>query len=127
MAVYELHCEFDVTRRIGWSDDDLGKHIDEVYGILHQGKDVLKIDTRADLDTGLTEMTLRFRDWLTDDPNHVGRVILGVAISAAGAEHEGLLPIGESSGSGTGAKRYRGIKLPRWKLRNATSSRALDD
>lgn len=126
MAVYELHCEFEVTRRIGWSDDDLGTHIDDVYEVLHQGNDVLKIDSRADLDTGLTTITLRFRDWLTDDPGHVGRVILGVAIATAGAEHEGLLPIGEAAGSGTGRNRYRGIKLPMWKLRKATSSRALD-
>ncbi len=127
MTLYELHCEFDVTRRIGWSDDDLGDHIDEVYETLHQGKDVVGIDSRADLDTGMTEITVRFRDWITDDPEHVGRVILGAAISSSGAEHEGLLPIGRAAGAGVGAMRYRGIKLPHWKLRAASAAPVADE
>jgi hypothetical protein len=122
MITYELAIEFDVTRRIGWSDDDLGRHIDDVFERLHQARGMLSIDGTADLDTGRSVIAMRYTDLLEDDPEHAGRVILGVAIRACGAGHQGLLPFAEEARARPERNQWSGLRTPMWSVRQVTTS-----
>lgn len=127
MITYELAIEFDVTRRVGWSDDDLGLHIDEVFERLHQARGMLSIDGEADLDTGRSVVSMRYTDLLEDDPEHQGRVTLGVAIRACGAGHQGLLPFGEEAKVKPERNQWSGLRTPMWSVRQVTTSKVSTD
>ena len=80
MTDYRLRCEFDVLRRIGWSDEELGIHIDDVFERLRQSTEVRAIETEADLDTGRVMLDLSVdRDQSCGSPprghpSHVRRI-----------------------------------------------------
>ena len=120
MPGYRLECEFDIVRRIGWSDDDLGLHIDDVFDRLHQANGVDGIDARADLDTGRSIIEVRYEASRDEDPEHLGRTTLGVAIRASGGTHNGLLPFGEEAGLRPDRPQWSGLRTPSWNVRQVT-------
>ena len=119
MTDYRLRCEFDVLRRIGWSDEELGTHIDGVFERLRQSTEVRAIETEADLDTGRVTLHLSVRSWEPNRNLHA-RTILSVAIRAARARHEGIFSLAEESkmmGSKTVA--WSALRGATWRLRRA--------
>jgi len=116
METFELVCEFDVVRRIGWSDEELGEHIDAVFERLHQADAVREMEAEADLDSGRT--TLSMTIWtVSDDPRHVACAVLGVAIRSCGGVHVGLLSLGEEGTLRTKRNQWSGLKTPTWNIR----------
>jgi hypothetical protein len=120
VATFQLECEFDIVRRIGWTDDDLGLHIDDVFDRLHQAAGVDGIDAHADLDTGRSTIAMRFEASRDDDPDLQGRTTLSVAIRAAGGAHNGLLPFREEAGLRPERAQWSGLRTPTWNVRQAT-------
>lgn len=118
MQEYSLECEFDVTRRIGWSEDDLGTHIDEVVEYLRQSSDVTAIDVTADLENGRTTVTIDFASWEMHLHEHATGTV-AVAIRAAGGKHDGLLPFAEEAHLKQDGKGWSALKSPTWLLRRA--------
>lgn len=127
MIMYELSSEFDVSRRIGWEDVDLGVHIDEVMDYLRQAQGVLSMDARADLDTGRVHLVMRYESLVTDDPEHLGCTLLGVAIRASGGAHQGLLPLSEEAGVKPDRHQRSGLRIPTWNIRNVASAETSTD
>ena len=120
MTLYELRCEFDVARRIGWADEDLARHVDEVLDTLRQGKGVLSMDVDAHMDTGRVHLSVRFESLTTDDPQHHGSALLGVAIRRSGAMHDGLLPLGEEALLRPERGQWSGLRTPLWTVRQVS-------
>lgn len=118
MQKYSLECEFDVTRRIGWSEDDLGTHIDEVVEYLRQSSDVTGIDVTADLENGRTTVTIDFASWEMHLYEHATGTV-AVAIRAAGGKHDGLLPFAEEAHLKQTAAGWSALRSPTWLLRRA--------
>ncbi len=116
MGTYRLECEFDVTRRIGWSDGDLGEHIDSVFDRLHQSDVVRAVDAQADLDTGRANISLIVSTF-DDDPLHLACVVLGIAIRSCGAGHVGLLSVGEEAVLRPQRNQWSGLRTPSWRVR----------
>ena len=116
MATYQLACEFDIVRRIGWSDEELGEHIDAVFDRLHQADGVKQIEAEADLDSGRANvaMTITTHD---NDPRHMACVVLGVAIRSCGGTHVGLLPMGEEATVKPQRNQWSGLRTPTWGIR----------
>ena len=122
MIAYELTCEFDITRRIGWSDEALGEHIDAVFDRLHQATGVLSMDASADLDTGRATITMRHTTLTEDDPEMLGRRTLSVAIRSCGAGHGGLLPFSEEASVKPERNSWSGLRTPTWNVRQVTTA-----
>ena len=122
MIMYALEGEFDVARRIGWSDDDLARHVDDVLDRLRQGQGVLSMDVEANMDSGRVALSVRFESLTTDDPKHYGALLRGVAIRASGAMHEGLLPIGEEAVLRPDRRQRSGLRTPVWNVRQLKAS-----
>jgi hypothetical protein len=118
MQEYSLECEFDVTRRIGWSEDDLGTHIDEVIEYLRQSSEVTAIEATADLENGRTNVTIAFASWEMNLYEHATGTA-AVAIRAAGGKHDGLLPFAEEAHLKQDGKGWSALKSPTWLLRRA--------
>lgn len=116
MTPYEISFEFDVTRRIGWSDELLGEHIDDVFDRLRQADGVREMDADADLDSGRTHLALRYMTF-ADDPERHGRVLLGVAIRSCGGGHRGLLPFAEEAAVKPERNQWSGLRVPSWNVR----------
>ncbi len=116
MGTYRLECEFDVTRRIDWSDGDLGDHIDSVFDRLHQSDVVQAVDAQADLDTGRANISLIVSTF-DDDPLHLACVVLGIAIRSCAAEHVGLLSMGEEGVLRPQRNQWSGLRTPSWRVR----------
>lgn len=121
MQEYTLDCEFDVTRRIGWSEDDLGTHIDDFIEYLKQGSAVTGVDATADLESGRTTVVVSFASWEMNREEHA-KATVGVAIRAAGAKHEGLLSFGEEAHLKQDGKGWSALRSPTWLLRRADLS-----
>ncbi|MFO7700897.1 MAG: hypothetical protein R6W79_09870 [Acidimicrobiia bacterium] len=122
--VFELRCEFVVTRRIAWVDDELAKHVDNVLERLHQAKDVVAVDAAADLDSGRTSITMTYSDVAEDDFEHAGSVLLSVAIRSCGGGHQGLLPFVEEASFRPETNQWSGLRIPIWEVRKRTAARA---
>jgi hypothetical protein len=118
MQKYSLECDFDVTRRIGWTEEDLGTHIDEMVEYLRQSSDVTSVDVTADLDSGRTSATVAFASWEMHLHKHATSTV-GVAIRAAGGKHEGLLPFVEEAHLKQDGKGWSALRSPTWLLRRA--------
>ncbi len=118
MPLYTLTCEFDIVRRIGWSDEHLGLHIDDVFDRLRQGAGVTTMEAEADLDTGRAtiDVTYDVEDRDTDVDHH-GRALLGVAIRSCGAGHRGLLPFSEEAQYRPERNQWSGLRTPTWNVR----------
>lgn len=116
MGTYRLECEFDVTRRIGWSDEDLGDHIDSVFDRLHQSDVVRAVEAQAELDTGRAKVSITVSTF-DDDPLHLACIVLGVAIRSCGAEHVGLLSVGEEGVLRPQRNQWSGLRTPSWRVR----------
>jgi hypothetical protein len=116
MTSYRLGCEFDIVRRIGWSDEDLGEHIDMVFDRLHQAEGLEAVDAEANLDSGRAtiSMTMHLDD---DDPRHVACGVLALAIRSCGGAHEGLLALGEEAVVKPHRNSWSGLRTPTWKIR----------
>ncbi len=125
MPTYSLECEFDVTRRIGWSENDLGTHIDEMVEYLRQNSDVTHIDVTADLDSGRTTATIAFVTSEIRLYEHATSTI-GVAIRAAGGKHEGLLSFGDEAHIKQDGIGFSALKSPTWLVRRAELKREGD-
>ncbi len=116
MDAYKLQCEFDVTRRIGWSDEDLGEHLDKVLDRLHQADGVKAVEVEADLDAGRTTLSLTLAT-LEDDPRHLACTVLGVAIRSCGGTHIGLLRLSEEAVVRPDRYQWSGLRSPTWLVR----------
>lgn len=116
MGTYRLGCEFDVVRRIGWSDEDLGVHIDAVFDRLHQADGVKAVEAEADLDSGRTAVSVTLTT-VDNEPRHVACVVLGVAIRSCGGAHIGLLPLGEEAVVRPKRNQWSGLRTPTWRIR----------
>ena len=116
MATYQLACEFDIVRRIGWSDEELGEHIDDVFDRLHQADGVREVEAEADLDSGRTTVSMTITTF-DDDPSHLACVVLGVAIRSCGGTHVGLLPMGEEAVVKPQRNQWSGLRTPTWGIR----------
>jgi len=116
MATYQLACEFDIMRRIGWSDEELGEHIDEVFDRLHQADGVKEVEAEADLDSGRATVSMTITTF-DDDPRHLACVVLGVAIRSCGGTHVGLLPMGEEAIVKPQRNQWSGLRTPTWGIR----------
>ncbi len=119
MTQYRLACSFDVLRRIGWSDDELGLHIDDVFERLRQSTEVRRVESEADLDTGRTSLSVDIESWEPNRKQH-GRTILSVAIRAAGARHQGIFSVTEEAslfGSRSGS--WSPLRGAVWRLRRS--------
>ena len=127
MTTYELAIEFDITRRIGWSDEDLGEHIDSVFDRLHQANGVVAMDGTANLDTGRSHITVRYGDVDEEDADHAGRALLGVAIRSCGGGHSGLLPFGEEATLKPQRGQWSGLRTPMWNVRQVTATEVSTD
>ncbi|MEN8041066.1 MAG: hypothetical protein ABFR95_06140 [Actinomycetota bacterium] len=116
MTTYELTCEFDIARRIGWSDEELGLHIDMVFERLHQADGIEKAEAQADLDSGRATIALMVA---TDDPEpqRVACASLAVAIRSCGGGHQGLLPLREEAVLRPGRNSWSGLRIPTWTVR----------
>jgi hypothetical protein len=109
--------EFDVVRRVGWDGtEDLAHHIDNVVDRLRQSSDVKGIEADADLDTGRLRMTIRFASWEMNRADHA-RAVVGVAIRAASARHQGLLPELEFSQPGADKGSWSALRGAMWRVR----------
>jgi len=116
---YQLDCEFDVMRRIGWSDDELGEHIDSVFERLRQSAEVRRIESEADLDTGRASLNIGFQSWELNHSLHA-RTVLSVAIRASGARHENILSVSEESKlMGSKTESWSALRGATWRLRRA--------
>ncbi len=122
MTTYELQCLFDITRRVGWSDEELGLHIDDVFERLHQAAPVISMDAEADLDTGRATIAIRYTTLVDDDPEHLGRATLGVAIRSCGGGHYGLLPFAEEAAMKPERNQWSGLRTPSWNVRQVNAS-----
>ena len=113
MVAYSVHCEFDVTRRIGWNDtDDLARHIDTVVETLRQGEAARRVEVNANLETGRVILDMDLESSEMNRVSHA-RAVLAVAIRSSGGRHSGVLPDLEKTG--------RGAEPPSWSaLRGAT-------
>ena len=127
MITYELQCEFDIARRIGWADEELANHIDEVFDRLHQARGMLSLDATADLDSGRAITTVRYSSLVDDDPEHAGRVMLSVAIRSCGGSHSGLLPFAEEASLKTDRNQWSGLRTPTWNVRQVTAAQVSTD
>jgi hypothetical protein len=119
LSDYRLVCDFDVLRRIGWSDDELGLHIDDVFDRLRQSSEVTSVESEADLDTGRTALTVGLQTWELNKVQH-GKTVLSVAIRAAGAQHQGIFSVTEEAklfGSKSGS--WSPLRGASWRLRKA--------
>jgi hypothetical protein len=116
MGTYRLGCEFDVVRRVGWSDEELGDHIDKVFDRLHQADGVKGVEAKADLDSGRTTVLMMLTTF-DDEPRHIACAFLGVAIRSCGGEHEGLLPLGEEAIVRPQRSQWSGLRTPTWRIR----------
>lgn len=116
MGTFQLGCEFDIVRRIGWSDEDLGEHVDTVFDRLHQADGVKAVEAEADLDTGRTAMSLTITTF-DEDPRHMACVVLGVAIRSCGGSHLGLLSLGEEAVVRPDRNQWSGLRTPTWRVR----------
>ena len=116
MTSYRLGCEFDIVRRIGWSDEELGEHIDTVFDRLHQAEGVEAVDADANLDTGRAtiSMTMSMDD---DDPRRVACGVLALAIRSCGGAHVGLLSLGEEAVVKPYRNSWSGLRTPTWRVR----------
>ncbi len=119
MGTYNLACEFDVVRRIGWSDEELGEHIDTVCDRLHQADGVKAIRAEADLDTGRSRLSFTITTF-DDDPGRIAGSVLGVAIRSCGAAHIGLLALAEEAVVRPERNQWSGLRTPTWKVRQTT-------
>ena len=119
MGTFQLGCEFDIVRRIGWSDEDLGEHIDTVFDRLHQADGVKAVEAEADLDSGRTVVSLTITTF-DDDPRHMACVVLGVAIRSCGGTHVGLLPLGEEAVVRPQRNQWSGLRTATWRIRQVT-------
>lgn len=119
MGRYTLTCEFDVTRRIGWTDGDLGGHIDSVFERLHQADIVKAIDADADLDSGRTTVLMTISTF-ESDVRHLACIVLGVAIRSCGGVHRGLLSLGEEAGTRPTETAWSGLRTPTWQVRRTS-------
>jgi hypothetical protein len=116
MTSYRLACEFDIVRRIGWSDEDLGEHIDVVFDRLHQAEGLEAVDAEANLDSGRATISVTMRvDH--EDPRHVACSVLALAIRSCDGAHEGLLPLGEEAVVKSHRNSWSGLRTPTWKIR----------
>jgi hypothetical protein len=116
MGTYRLECEFDIMRRINWSDEELGRHIDGVFERLHQSDVVRGVAAQADLDSGRATVSMIIATF-DDDPRHLACVVLGVAIRSCGGEHVGLLPLGEEGVLRPERNQWSGLRTPSWMVR----------
>lgn len=116
MGTYQLGCEFDIVRRIGWSDEDLGVHIDEVFDRLHQADGVKEIEADANLDSGRTTVLMTITTF-DDEPRHVACSVLSVAIRSCGGVHVGLLSLGEEAIVRPQRNQWSGLRTPTWRIR----------
>jgi hypothetical protein len=116
MGTFLLGCEFDIVRRIGWSDEELGEHIDTVFDRLHQADGVKGVEAEADLDSGRTVMSMTITTF-DDDPRHMACAVLGVAIRSCGGTHVGLLPMGEEAIVRSQRNQWSGLRTPTWRIR----------
>lgn len=119
MEPYVLSIEFDVARRIGWSEDDLGIHLDAVIERLRQADGVREIEAEADLDTGRTHLTIHLLS-PEPDPLHHSKLLLSVAVRSCGGGHNGLLPLGEEAALKPGRNSWSGLRIPTWNVRQVT-------
>ena len=126
MPSYTLSCEFDVTRRVGWDDDDLGRHIDDVFDRLQQGSGMTGMEAEADLDTGRATVTMSYDVDRSTDAEHHGRAMLGVAIRSSGGGHSGLLPFGEEAHMKPQRGQWSGLRTPTWNVRQVNLQRDAD-
>lgn len=127
MTDYRLVCDFDVLRRIGWSDDELGLHIDDVFDRLRQSSEVTSVESEADLDTGRTALTIGLQTWELNRVQH-GKTVLSVAIRAAGAQHQGIFTVTEEAklfGSKSGP--WSPLRGASWRLRKAEIEHLTDE
>lgn len=116
MSSYQLACEFDIVRRIGWSDEELGEHIDAVMDRLHQASGVKEVEAEANLDSGRTTTSLKLTTF-DNDPRHSACVTLGVAIRSCGGVHVGLLRLGEEAVVRSQRNSWSGLRTPTWHVR----------
>jgi hypothetical protein len=116
MGTFLLGCEFDVVRRIGWSDEELGEHIDTVFDRLHQADGVKAVEAEADLDSGRTVLSMLITTF-DDDPRHLACTVLGVAIRSCGGSHVALLSLGEEAIVRPQRNQWSGLRTPTWRIR----------
>jgi len=126
MGSYQLGCQFDVVRRIGWSDEELGEHIDRVIERLHQADGVNAVEAEADLDTGRTTMSLTLTTF-DNDPRHLTCATLGVAIRSCGGVHVGLLRLGEEAVVKSQRNSWSGLRTPTWHVRQIDFDEVVPD
>ena len=119
MERFFLTFEFDVVRRIGWSDEELGEHIDTVIDRLRQADGVRSMTAEADLDTGRTTLELRYLTF-SDEPEKHGKVLTGVAIRSCGAGHNGLLTFAEEAKVKPERNQWSGLRTPSWNTRQVS-------
>jgi hypothetical protein len=125
MATFQLQCEFDIVRRIGWSNEDLGLHIDDVFNRLQQARVVLAMEADADLDTGRALIAIQYDERSDDSPEHTGRATLGVAIRSSGGGHGGLLPFAEEASMKPERNSWSGLRTPTWNVRQVTMTKVV--
>jgi hypothetical protein len=118
MGLYELECEFDVVRRIGWSGEDLAEHIDDIFERLHQANDIQSMTAEANLDTGRSRLSVGVSVEDGDEPRRIACSALGVAIRSCGGAHIGLLTLGEEATQQPSRSRWSGLRLPTWHVRS---------
>ncbi|GMR02131.1 MAG: hypothetical protein BMS9Abin20_0458 [Acidimicrobiia bacterium] len=119
MTLFHLTFQFDVVRRVGWADEELGDHIDTVIERLRQADGVRSIEAEGDLNTGRTNFTVRYMTF-GNEPEHHGRVLLGVAIRSCGAAHNGLLSFAEEAAVKPQSNQWSGLRTPSWNVRQVT-------
>lgn len=122
--MFELRCDFVVTRRIHWIDDEFATHVDDVLERLHQAKGVVAIDAAADLDAGRVSITMTYSDVAEDDFEHAGAALLGVAIRSCGGAPQGLLPFAEEALLKPTTNQWSGLRVPTWEVRKRSAARA---
>jgi hypothetical protein len=116
MGTFQLGCEFDIVRRIGWSDEELGEHIDTVFDRLHQADGVKAVEAEADLDSGRTVLSMLITTF-NDDPRRLACSVLSVAIRSCGGSHVGLLSLGEEARVRPQRNQWSGLRTPLWRIR----------
>ena len=116
---YRIAFEFDIVRRVGWSEDDLAEHVDDVFDRLRQADGVRSMDVEADLDSGRTQIEYRYMTF-ADDPEYHGRVLLGVAIRSCGGGHHGLLVFADEAAVKPERNQWSGLRTPSWNVRQVT-------
>lgn len=116
MGTYRLQCEFDIIRRINWSDEELGVHIDTVFDRLHQADGVKGVEAVADLDSGRATVSINVVTF-DDEPRRIACGVLAVAIRSCGGTHVGLLSMGEEAVVGPERNQWSGLRTPTWQVR----------